>query len=100
MDFLEKSHLPSCSTAGMRRSIAIWVTTFSSIARYREASLTSMVSLGSTSIDHPCEEQLSECVRPPGRPPYSVARSPLPANGSGRPSARVFGHAGRGDRDG
>ena len=51
MDFLEKSHLPSCSTAGMRRSIAIWVTTFSSIASYREASFTSMVSLGSTSID-------------------------------------------------
>ena len=50
MDFLEKSHLPSCSSAGMRRSAAIAATVFSSMARYRAASFTSIVSFGSTDI--------------------------------------------------
>src|SRR6185295_14177039 len=50
MDFLEKSHFPSCSSAGIRRSAAIAATVFSSMARYRAASFTSIVSFGSTDI--------------------------------------------------
>src|SRR5215468_10188086 len=53
MDFLEKSHCPSCSRAGMRRSEAICLSVSASMERYVEASFTVMVSLGIT------------CQRPP-----------------------------------
>src|SRR5215470_3015469 len=53
MDFLEKSHWPSCSRAGMRRSAASRVSASASMERYVEASLTVIVSLGIT------------CQRPP-----------------------------------
>src|SRR4029453_1205628 len=53
IDFLENSHWPSCSIAGMRRSTARSLRASASMERYVEASLTVMVSLGIT------------CARPP-----------------------------------
>src|SRR5262245_18082617 len=53
MDFLEKSHCPSYSRAGLRRSEAIHWSVSASMERYVEASFTVMVPLGIT------------CQRPP-----------------------------------